>query len=120
MRCDALWTYAPITRGEVLRRVVEQVILRKHLPAVKDYLAPDQVGVGIKATQAVIGCSQLLRKLLQDHRMGLLQLDLKNAFNSVFRAAVLRQVQKQAPQMFPWAKWSLAGKNLLVCQEETL
>ena len=22
--------------------------------------------------------------------------------------------------MFPWAKWSLAGKNLLVCQEETL
>ena len=112
----------PIACGEVLRRVVEQVILRKHLAGVKDYLAPEQVGVGIKdaATQTAIGCAQLMPKLLQDQRTGLLQIDLKNAFNSVFRAAVLRQVEKQAPEMFQWAKWSLGSKNLLVCQEETL
>ena len=112
----------PIACGEVLRRVVEQVILRKHLPGVNDYLAPEQVGVGIKdaATQTAIGCSKLLPKLLHDHGMGLLQVDLKNAFNSVFRAAVLRQVQQHAPPMFQWAKWSLGSKNLLVFQEDTL
>ena len=45
---------------------------------------------------------------------------LKNAFNFVFRAAVLRQVQLRAPEMYPWAKWSLGGRNLLVCQDETM
>ena len=112
----------PIACGEVLRRVVEQVILRKQLPTVKPHLEPEQVGVGIKdaATQTAIACSQLLPKIAQDPRIGLLQIDLKNAFNSVLRAAVLRQVQQRAPAMFPWAKWSLGGQNLLVCQEETL
>ena len=112
----------PIACGEVLRRVVEQVILRKYLPAVKSYLDPEQVGVGIKdaATQTAIACSQLLPKIAQEPQKGLLQIDLKNAFNSVLRAAVLRQVQQRAPAMFPWAKWSLGGKNLLVCQEETI
>ena len=52
--------------------------------------------------------------------MGLLQIDLKNAFNSVLRASVLRQVQQKAPHMFQWAKWSLGARNLLVCQEEVL
>ena len=108
----------PIACGEVLRRVVEQVILRKQLPTVKPHLEPEQVGVGIKdaATQTAIACSQLLPKIAQDPRIGLLQIDLKNAFKS----AVLRQAQQRAPAMFPWAKWSLGGQNLLVCQEETL
>ena len=112
----------PNACGEVLRRVVEQVILRKHLPAVKTHLEPEQVGVGIRdaATQTAIACSQLLPKLVQQPKMGLLQIDLKNAFNSVLRAAVLRQVQQKAPHIFQWAKWSLGGRNLLVCQEETL
>ena len=89
----------PIACGEVLRRVVEQVILRKHLHSVKPRLEPEQVGVGIKdaATQTAIACSQLLPKIAQEARLGLLQIDLKNAFNSVFRAAVLRQVQQQVP-----------------------
>ena len=45
-----------IACGEVLRRVVEQIILRKHLPTVKNHLAPEQVGVGIKdaATQTAL------------------------------------------------------------------
>ena len=112
----------PIACGEVLRRVVEQAILRKHLSAVKPHLEPEQVGVGIKdaATQTAIACSQLLPRIAQEPRLGLLQIDLKNAFNSVFRSAVLRQVQQRAPAMYPWAKWSLCGKNLLVCQEEIL
>ena len=101
----------PIACGEVLRRLVEKVILRKHLPAVKTHLEPEQVGVGIRdaATQTAIACSQLLPKLVQQPKMGLLQIDLKNAFNSVLRAAVLRQVQQKAPHIFQWAKWSLGG-----------
>ena len=62
----------------------------------------------------------MLPKIAQEPRLGLLQLDLKNAFNAVFRAAVLCQVQLRAPEMYPWAKWSLGGKNLLVCQQETM
>ena len=37
----------PNACGEVLRRVAEQIILRKHLPTVKDHLAPEQVGLAI-------------------------------------------------------------------------
>ena len=69
----------PIVCGKVLWRIVEQVILRKHLPTVKEYLKPEQVGVDIKdtATQTDIACSQLLPKLLQQPRMGVPQIDLK-------------------------------------------
>ena len=110
-----------IVCGEVLRKEVEQVILRKHLPAVKPHLEPEQVGVGIKdaATHTANACSQLLPKIAQEARLGLLPIDLKNVFNSVFRAALLREVQLPAPEMYPWAKWSLGGKNLLVCQQRT-
>ena len=112
----------PIACGEVLRRLVEQVILRKHLSTAQKYLQPEQVGVGIKdaATQTAIACSHLIPKLLAEPQMGLLQIDLKNAFNSVHRTAILRQVQRQAPAMFQWAKWSLSTKNLLVCQDQNL
>ena len=59
----------PIACGEVLRRVVEQVILRKHLPAVKPHLEPEQVGVGIKdaATHTANACPSCCRKLLKNH-----------------------------------------------------
>ena len=80
----------PIACGEVFRRVVEQVNLqKKHLPAVKPHLEPEQVGVGINdaTTQTAIACSQLLPKIAQEPRLGLLQVDLKNAFNSRSGAA---------------------------------
>ena len=41
-------------------------------------------------------------------------------FNSVSRDAILRQVQKLAPSIYPWAKWSLESQGLLFCKGETL
>ena len=96
----------PIACGEVLRRVVEQVILRKHLPEVKTHFEPEQVGVGlgVAATQTAIACPQLLPKLLQQPKMRLPQIDLKNAFNSVRggskdtqRPVALRMVKTTRP-----------------------
>ena len=93
-------------------------MILRNFPAVKPHLEPEQVGVGIKhATHCKR--SQLLPKIAQEPRLGLLQIILKNAFNSLFPAAVLRPVPK-APEMCRWAKWSLGGENLLVCQQETM
>ena len=45
---------------------------------------------------------------------GFLQIDLVNTFSS------LRQVQKLAPSVYPWVKWSLESQGLLFCKGETL
>ena len=87
----------PIACGEVLRGLVEQVILRKHLSTAQKYLQSEQVGVGIKdaATYTAIAYSKLIPKLLAEPQTGLLQIDLKNAFNSVHRATMFKDKPRQ-------------------------
>ena len=51
---------------------------------------------------------------------GLLQLDLINAFNTVSRQAILRQIQRVVPFLLSWAQWSLRCQSLLLCHGQVL
>ena len=51
---------------------------------------------------------------------GLLQLDLINAFNTVSRQAILRQIQRVVPFLLSWAQWSLRCQSLLLCHNQVL
>ena len=112
----------PVACGELLCRLVEVCVLRKALPDVLPKLSPIQAGVSIRdaTTHIALGAAHFLPSVAARKGLGFLQIDLVNAFNSVSRDAILRQVQKLAPSIYPWAKWSLESQGLLFCKGETL
>ena len=112
----------PIACGETLRRVLEQVILRAILPKAKEFLEPAQLGVGVKDATAhiAIAMSRVLPKILAAPSLGILQVDISNAFNTVSRACIIRQVQQHVPELYPWAVWSLSRRSLLFYQGSPL
>ena len=61
--------------------------------------------------------ARLLPALKMKSGCGLLQLDLSNAFNTVSRQAILRQIQRTVPSLLPWARWS---QSLLFCRDQVL
>ena len=66
----------------------------------------------------IAGCSRSLQKIRGDP--SLLQLDLKNSFNSVSQAGVLQLERKLIPSLLPWAQGLLGGRSLLPCRDERL
>jgi len=108
----------PIAVGEVLRRIVESAILQEVQDDCVSSLKPLQVGVGIRdaTTQIARLCSLQLPSLSMDQTVGMLQIDMVNAFNTLSRACILRQVKRHAPQAYRWALWSLSHRSVLVCQ----
>ena len=112
----------PIACGETLRRVLEQVILRAVLPKAKELLEPVQLGVGATDATAhiAIAMSRMLPKILASPLLWILQVDISNAFNTVSRSCIIRQVQQHVPELYPWAVWSLSRRSLLFCQDEQL
>ena len=57
--------------------------------------------------------------------MGLLQIDVNNAFNSIDRTAMLRGARRLAPHVEPWLHWCygqavpLYSQGLQVCESVT-
>ena len=50
----------------------------------------------------------------------ILQVDVKNAFNSLARSAVLKAVSERAPELSSWAAYSYAQHSLLFMEGEPL
>ena len=104
----------PIACSEILPRFVEQAILRKTQKEAVSTLKLFQVGVAMKdaTTNVAHGCSRLLPRLRNDPSAGIRQFNIKNAFNTVDRAAILRQVRAKIPRLLPWAQRSLGGRSV--------
>ena len=105
--------------GDVASRTGASYLTRRFA---KEVLEPVQLGVGVKDATAhiAIAMSRLLPKILASPSVGILQLDISNAFNTVSRACILCQVQLHASELYPWAVWSLSRRSLLFCQDEQL
>jgi hypothetical protein len=85
-------SYRPIAVGETLRRLVGKVFLDKFGKTVGLGLQPIQVGVGVRGglDSVVLEVEDWLR--FPQPGTSVLQLDFKNAFNSLSREWILRQV----------------------------
>jgi hypothetical protein len=67
---------------------------------VRRRLYPLQLGVGVRGATELIGRST---EFFLSQGEALLQLDLRNAFNTVSRSHMLSCVRKHAPAFAPWA-----------------
>ena len=93
----------PIAIGEAWARLVSTCAMQAS-SKIGPALAPLQVGVGIKGGATVLG--QGTKAGIMAHEKDVtLQLDFKNAFNSLSRQRMLEAVAKRAPQLVKYALW---------------
>ena len=86
-----------------------------------DLFTPTQVGVAIPAAPEQI-CHilrQLCHQLPRDQQY-VLQVDLKNAFNTVRRIDIMRAVQSHCPELSAWCDFTLRSKSPLFCGSDTV
>jgi hypothetical protein len=93
----------PIAIGEVWARLVSRCAMAA-CPCIGPKLAPLQVGVGVKGGSQVLGHA-IRADILAHPEDVTLQLDFKNAFNTLSREAMLKAVADRAPQLLKLALW---------------
>ena len=108
--------HRPIAVGEVLRRLVSKCLAQSVHHEAASILAPLQVGVGIPAgSEAVV---HAVRDIFDDHGITpshkwTLLLDFSNAFNSVDRGEMLKEVRSRIPSLSPWLEFCYSSPSLL-------
>jgi hypothetical protein len=93
----------PIAIGNCLRRLTSKLVCFQSRNIVNSYLSPHQLGVTIKlGCEAAIHTTRTFVNNDQNHGTVLLKLDFKNAFNSVERDCILKEVQCHTPLLYPY------------------
>jgi hypothetical protein len=90
----------PVAVGEISRRILAKALLARHsLTLGQLLLRSGQVGVGIPSgAEALAAAAQRLAAVFDEDADVLLKIDLKNAFNTVRRAAMLRGLERLAAE----------------------
>ena len=110
----------PIAVGEVLRRLTSKCVARAVLPDALPILSPLQVGVGIPG-----GCEAILHSVMDvqgnpsippDDRYTL----LVDAFNSINRTVMFREVRSRIPTMAPWIECSYGSQPILLLDDQPI
>ena len=106
----------PIAVGEVLRRLVSKCISRAVRGEVFRVLTPLQLGVGVplgcEAIVHAVNCVQEDTNIKPEDKLSLL-LDFSNAFNSISREQMFREVRSRIPSMAAWLECCYGAKPLL-------
>ena len=99
--------YRPVAVGEVLRRLIAKCLAFNAAPKAAELFSPLQVGVGVKGgVEAVV---HAIRFLVDDTPIPadskwVLQLDFANAFNTIAREKVFKEVRTHFPQLSLWVE----------------
>ena len=93
---------------ETLRRFAAKRVHEATLGAVSGYLLPLQVGVKMPNTADLVARKVKARHQEAHIDEAIMQIDLRNAFNSVDRNVLLREVQERVPALNPLAMHTLA------------
>jgi len=97
----------PIAVGDTLRRLVGKVALRTAtLREETANLRPRQCGVGVPMAADLVGMTaQSLANGTDDADWVILQVDVRNAFNSIYRSSILEGCLRRAPSAYNWLSW---------------
>ena len=97
----------PIAVGEVFRRLIAKCIAQEASSEAVEVFSSRQLGVADKcgAESIVHATKQTFQKLLNNEKAGLLQIDFKNAFNSITRSRMLDAARKFIPSLAPFASF---------------
>jgi hypothetical protein len=93
----------PIAIGEAWLRLAGLCAMGA-CPGVGPALAPLQLGVGVRGGSQCMGHA-IRAGIAEDPSRVTVQLDWRNAFNTVSRDAMLKAVAQRAPALLPFAAW---------------
>jgi hypothetical protein len=92
-----------IAIGNCLRKLTSKLACFQSRNIVNSYLSPHQLGVATKlGCEAAIHTTRTFVNNDQNRGKVLLKLDFKNAFNSVERDCILKEVQCHTPLLYPY------------------
>jgi len=98
---------------------VSKTLVQRYKRKLLRTLAPIQVGVGVSG-----GCEHTVHALqgilptLDDEVV--LQVDMRNAFNTLSRQSALKNMSTLVPELEPWASYTLKPKALRFCGDQHL
>jgi Reverse transcriptase (RNA-dependent DNA polymerase) len=101
----------PIAIGEVWLRLAGLCAMAS-CPGAGQALAPLQLGVGVRGGSQIIGHA-LSSGISADPDCVTVQLDYRNAFNSLSRTHMLEAIGKHQPSLLPFAQWSYCRASRL-------
>ncbi len=104
----------PIAVGSTWRRLAAKVIISRITPDLVGYLAPHQLGVGIKGG-AEIGAhtARVFYNHTHSSPKAFLKIDFRNAFNEIRRDTLLSAVRERFPSIFPFVSQCYANPSSL-------
>jgi hypothetical protein len=106
----------PIACGDTIRRIFGKQFCRYHQERFADYFeAGGQFGVAAKSGAEKMG---LMAQLIHEAGGIVLSIDGRNAFNALARDEMLRQLAKQAPDLFAYASKIYAQQPSLRFNQE--
>jgi hypothetical protein len=106
----------PIAVGEVLRHLVAKCLAFANAPQAANLLNPHQLGVGTRG-----GCETIIHSvqaILSDaaipaNNKWVLQVDYSNAFNTLDRSHLFKEVRAQLPGLSAFVEWSYGSRPFL-------
>ena len=100
--------FRPVAVGDTWRRLVCKCLAFKFTPKVStEVLQPQQLGVGVRGgVEAVV---HSVRAICEDlsvpaDQKWVMQLDFRNAFNSLCRETIFQEVRKHCPELSRWVE----------------
>jgi hypothetical protein len=93
----------PIAMGDTLRRLAAKCLHSRVLESVSTYVTPLQVGVQVPNAAELVARKVTHWARAPPPGTATLQIDVKNAFNSLSRGALLSAVKSRLPALYPYA-----------------
>ena len=104
----------PIAVGETLRRWTAKCLCSVITPKVVGQLKPLQLGTGVRGgCEAITQAINCILEQDTDTPYAILCVDLQNAFNSVSRDEVLKQVSVVCPELSAWVEYCYSRPSYL-------
>jgi len=105
----------PIACGMTLRRLSAKLLLARSSNALANKLQPKQLGYGVPGScEAIVHAARAYVEHNHDSVRLLVKLDFQNAFNTLRRDWILRQVENHAPDLLPMSCQAYGAPSLLI------
>ncbi|KAL0219595.1 hypothetical protein P9112_005248 [Eukaryota sp. TZLM1-RC] len=109
----------PIAVGESITRLLAIISFKRVKSSAINFFRPYQFAIGIPdGTTCAALCTDLLFN--QKGENYLLNIDFKNAFNSVFRSSILQELELHYPPLLPYFKLMYGSPSNLIFHSENI
>ncbi|KAL0211300.1 hypothetical protein P9112_009598 [Eukaryota sp. TZLM1-RC] len=111
----------PIAVGESLKRLLAIICFKRVKSSAIYFFRPYQFAIGIPdGTTSAVLCTDLLFNQKFSIENYLLNIDFKNAFNSVFRCSILQELELHYPPLLPYFKLMYGSPSNLIFHSENI